>query len=114
MILKYDSMLGCGMMDQPFKPWTRDGAGYVWLTPLVAHAAGVTEEGEIALSLGEYIATAMGSVERRSQFVCSPHEAMEFARSILRAAAMADGQIEVLKGPEAPNKTWVKARVLAT
>ena len=99
------------MADEVFEAWAPDRSGYVWLTPLVVHGAGVTEQGEIAVSLGGYTATTAGSVQHRSQYICSPREAMKLAKSIVRAVAMSDQQAEVPEATENEYKTWVKSRV---
>jgi hypothetical protein len=99
------------MTNEPFEAWARDRGGYVWLTPLATHGAGITEHGGIAVALGGYTATTAGGVQHRSQYVCSPREAMKLARNILRAVAMSDRQAEVPGPGESENKTWVKSRV---
>ena len=72
--------------------WIRDSVGYVCLIPVGRWAAGVTDHGDIALSLGERTPSAAEHDEHCRQYLCSTSEAMNIARTLVRAVALADAQ----------------------
>ena len=78
----------------------RDEGGLTDLLPLEGWVAGVTEHGDIALSLQS---NGGGEAKNYSaQFVCSASDAMSIAKTLVRIVAMADG--EVVAWP--PKRQW--------
>jgi hypothetical protein len=72
--------------------WSRDSGGYVSIVPLDRWGAGVTEQGDIALSFGGRASFGFGDDEHRGKFLCSKSDAMNIAKIIVRAVALADAQ----------------------
>jgi hypothetical protein len=82
--------------------WARDNAGYVCLMPLGKWAAGVTDHGDIALSLRGHHASGSGDEEHYGQYLFSTSEAMNIARILVRVVALADAQSSTLKVTREP------------
>ena len=77
--------------------WARDSAGYVYLVPVGRCAAGATDHGDIALSLGGISPQAPGGQEHCGQYLCSTSEAMNIAKMLVRAVALADAEASAPK-----------------
>ena len=75
--------------------WLRDERGLIGLSPVEGWVAGVTEHGDIALSLQSH---GDNEAENYSaQFVCSASDAMGIAKTLVRAVAMADGEVATMQ-----------------
>lgn len=106
-------MLGKSLITagKAFGNWARYLAGYVCLLSLDAWAAGVTEDGDIALFVEGHLPFGSGQEERAGQFLLSRNEAMNIAQTLVRAVALADAQAsapQVMLEPE--KQTRVKAQ----
>lgn len=74
--------------------WIRDSAGQVWLVPVARFAVSCTDQGDIALSLG---GPGWASRLHGGQYLCTATEAMDMAKMLVRAAALADREEEQQK-----------------
>jgi len=83
--------MGSGIIDEP--QWARTAEGKVALRLIEQWKTGLTEQGDIVLgftsTMGNDPATAAGEASRL-QFICTRDDALEIARTILRAIAFSE------------------------